>query len=156
MTEHRIKSGDNCICCILTLDQAVNQRSSAQDATVKISGSSHVVEQKCVGVMKWYMQMTTWDMSNVIVSSESVSACGHGSSSEWLGAPLGQRPTEQHTAGLQLSTPGQETKEVSSGAFKITQHGIVKRSYGSIWQAVFVSLHLSVSHTPQKLYFKKE
>ena len=27
----------------------------------KISGSSHMVEQECVGVVKWYMQMPTWD-----------------------------------------------------------------------------------------------
>ena len=39
-------------CCILTLDQAINQRFFAWDAPVKISGISPMVEQKCVGVMK--------------------------------------------------------------------------------------------------------
>ena len=52
--------GPESIRCILTLDRAVKQRFSAQNAPVKISGSSHVVERKCVGIMKWYMQMPTW------------------------------------------------------------------------------------------------
>ena len=38
----------------------------------KISGSSHVVEQKCMGVVKWYMKMPTWDtVSLAAVSSQS-------------------------------------------------------------------------------------
>ena len=40
------------VCCILTLDRAVNLRFSGQDPPVKISGSSYVVERKCIGVMK--------------------------------------------------------------------------------------------------------
>ena len=48
-----------CKCCILTLNRAVNQRFSAQDAPVKISGSSHVVERKCVGVMKGYIHFSS-------------------------------------------------------------------------------------------------
>ena len=44
---------------ILILDQAVTQRFLTQDALVKISGSNHEVERKCVGVMKLYMQMST-------------------------------------------------------------------------------------------------
>ena len=52
-------------CCILTLDLAVNQRFSAEDVHVKINGGSHVVERKCVGVMRWYIQMPTWDRSSL-------------------------------------------------------------------------------------------
>ena len=37
---------------ILTLDRVVNQILSAHDAPVKINGSSHVFEEKCVGVIK--------------------------------------------------------------------------------------------------------
>ena len=47
-----LHDGISIMCCILTLDRAVNQRFSTQDTPVKISGSSYVVEQKCVSVMK--------------------------------------------------------------------------------------------------------
>ena len=56
-------------CYILTLDQVVNQRFSAQDTSVKISRSSHMVEWKCVDVMKWYTQMHTWDTGSVSLES---------------------------------------------------------------------------------------
>ena len=48
-------------CCILTIDQAVKQRFSEQDALVKISRSSLVADWKCVSVTKWYMQMPMWN-----------------------------------------------------------------------------------------------
>ena len=63
----------------------------------------------------------------------------HGSASEWLIAPLGLRPT----VDLRLSIPGWEA-EVLGRALKITQDGIIKRSYRSILQSVFVSLCLSI------------
>ena len=52
------------LCYILTLDRAVNQRFSAEDASAKISGSSHVVQWICEGFIKWEMQMPTWDMNS--------------------------------------------------------------------------------------------
>ena len=66
-------------CCILTLDWAVNQRFSKQDTHMKISGSSHVVNRKCVSVTKWYMQMPTWRSQavGISVSLESVPAYSH-------------------------------------------------------------------------------
>ena len=98
-------------CCILTQDRAVNPRFSEQDAPVKISGNCHVVERKCVGVMKWYMEMSTWDTGSLTLG---VSACGqkrafsHGSVSEWLGALLGKQPT----AGLWLNIPRPRSRSV--------------------------------------------
>ena len=60
--------------------------------------------------------------------------------SGWV-PPLGQWPT----VGLWLSTPSQKAEGLS-GALKITQHGMVKkRSYGSIWLSVFISLCPSIS-----------
>ena len=58
-----------------------------QDAPVRISGTNNVVERKCVGVMKWYIQMPMWDMGSVS-RTLGVSAWGHGNPSERLGAPL--------------------------------------------------------------------
>ena len=60
-------------CCILTPDRAVNQILSAQDALVKMSGYSHVVERKYVGITKIYMQMPTRETGSL--SLESVSTC---------------------------------------------------------------------------------
>ena len=92
------------MCCILTLDRAVNQRFSAQDAPAKISGSSLVVEQKCVGVMECYKQIPTWDIDSV--SFESVTGApasdwaprlGSGSerTSSWVSLYLS--PSVSHT-----------------------------------------------------------
>ena len=57
---------------------------------------------------------------------------------------VGQQPT----AGLLLSTSPAWEAEVLSGALKIIQHGMVKRkgSYRSVWQSVFISLSLSLTH----------
>ena len=118
----------------MTLDRVVNRRFSAQDAPQKISGSSHVVEQKCVGVKESQMQMPTWDTGSL--SFESFT---------WV--PAG-RPAEVAVhGGPPVEYPGREAKEAPSGALKTTQHGMVKRrsSYGSIWQSPFVSLRPSLS-----------
>ena len=79
-----------CYCCILSLDGAGNLKVSAQDASAKISGSSDVVERKCVGVMKWYMKMPTWDTDRL--SLESVSVCS-GQSSRQIESRGRRRPS---------------------------------------------------------------
>ena len=112
-----------------------------------------------VGVMKWYMQMLTWDTRSV--SFEAVSACGQkrvvicGERQQVAG-----RPTEAvaHSGlSVEYPSPNQEAEEVLSRALEITLHGMVKRrsSYWSIRQAVFVSLRPSISLTPQKLWFQE-
>ena len=86
--------------------------------------------------------------SQLVARRDSVN---HGSTSKWLGTPLRQQPT----ASLQLSTPPGWEPELS-GALKITQYGVVKRkSYGSIWQSPFVSLPLTISLTPEKLWLQE-
>ena len=58
--------------CILTLVRAINQRFSVQDALVKISRSSYVVECKYVGFMKWDIQIPMWDTINVSLCLKSI------------------------------------------------------------------------------------
>ena len=118
------------MCCIVTLDPLVNQRFSKQDAPVKISGISHMVDRKCVGITKWYLQMTTWGSQSVGVSVnlKSVPACSGVVSADrepWLQGA--KRPPGEN----RLSTSRQKRKRK---AVKITQHSMVKRrrSYGSI------------------------
>ena len=119
-----------CNCCILTLDWAINQRFSAQDTTVKISGRTHVVEQKCVGVTKWYMQMSTWDTDSLSLAARR-GLFSHRKRQWVVGFP---------TADLQLSTPCLRSRRSAIwGLEDNVQHGMVKRStYGSIWLSVFV------------------
>ena len=79
----------------VALDRAANQRFSAQCAPVKISGSSHVVEQKCVGVMKWYMKMSMWETVSLSV---------------WLWVSACRREEQRFTTGLRLNTPRPRSK----------------------------------------------
>ena len=94
--------------------------------------------------MKWYMLMPTWDMNSVSLESVSLVA-----KREWA---ITQTP--RWCSGPQRA-PGWETSsweaEVLSGALRITQSGMIKRSYGSMWQSPFVSLRPSVclSHLRQ-------
>ena len=97
-------------CCILTLDGAINQWFSAQDAPVKKSRSSHVVEQKCLDVMKWYMQMPTWDRS--CLSLESV------------------------MGGLPVEYPWPRSRSAKWGF----EGNTAWYGYGSMWQSPFISL----------------
>ena len=53
-------------CCILTLDQAIHQRFSAQDTPVQINGSSHVVEWKCGGCYVMIYAVPTSDTGSVL------------------------------------------------------------------------------------------
>ena len=145
-----------CIYCMLTLDRAVNQRFSARDFHVKISGRSQMVERKCVVLMKWYIQITTWDTARESLSL-GVSPCGqkravsHWRANKWPGAPLEQRFTKRPSTSLRLSKPfsEREAEETLSVALKIiTKRGMVKRrSYGSIKQSVFAPPCLTLSHT---------
>ena len=133
-----------CSCCILTLDRAVNLKFSAQDAPVKISGSNHVVEQKCVGVMKWCMQMPTRCLKLEISLSlqRSVDSADREPWPLWAK----QSPGEDQWSKYH--------RKRRRKALKITQRGMVKRRriYGSVWQSVFVSLRLgpSVSLTSRR------
>ena len=70
------------------------------------------------------------------------------STSKWLGTLMGQRPTDGPQWVSSWVPSGREAEEALSGAFTITLWGMVKkrkRSYGSIWQTVFVSLRLRLS-----------
>ena len=74
-------------------DRAVSQKFSAQDAPAKTSGSSDVVERKCVGVMKWYIQMPTLDTAqswSLILWPEEIWSVTK-SASEWMGTSLEPR-----------------------------------------------------------------
>ena len=147
----------------MILDRAVNQRFSAQDTQVKISGSSHMNEKKCAGIMKWYMQMPMWDTGSL--SLESVSAFGlksvvsHGERQQVTWRPTGART---HSEPSDEYPTGREVEKVLSGTSKIRQHGMVKSSkgYGLICLSSFVSLRHyfspSISLTPQKLRVQEE
>ena len=103
-------------CCILTRDRAINQRFSTQDAPLKISGSGHVVEKKYVGVMKWYIQMSTWDTGSLSLGVSALvkkKVVSHESTREWMGALQEQWPT-----AVEYLRP--RSREVLSGVLKIT------------------------------------
>ena len=71
--------------------------------------------------MKWYMQMTMWEVEpvEVSVSLERDTVSDH---------------KEAAHGGLWLSAPAEKQKNVLSGVLKITQCGMVEGtiSYGSI------------------------
>ena len=115
-----------------------NQTFSAQDAPVKISRSSLMAECECVGVMKGYMQMPMWDMGSVSLGLQSWEC------QQMAGCLAGAKGPQRASS---RTYPGRDAEEVLSWALKITQYGMVKRrNYGSMWQAVFISLCLSLSH----------
>ena len=143
-------------CCMLTLDRSVDRRFSAQDAPVKISGGSHE-ENGNVWVLWNNICRCPHEIGAVweLVLSQSQLAITGALVSGW--APRwGSGPQ----CGSQRASGWVPTEaEVLSWVLKITQHGMVKRrkSYGSIWQPVFVSVCLSVSFTPtEALTPKKE
>ena len=74
---------------------------------------------------------------------QSRKAPSSGWASRWSSIP---QSDPQRASGW--VSPSCETEEVLSGASKITQRGMVKRrrSYGSIWQSVFASMSLSLTH----------
>ena len=123
---HSNKTSFNFNCCILTLDWAVNQRYSTQDAHVKI-------KQKRDGVMKWYMQMPTWDKRSL---SLGVSACNQKRYDQSRRAPVSGRAPRwcidpQRASGCVLL--GRKA-EMLRGTLTITRRDMIKRrSYGSIW-----------------------
>ena len=125
-------------CCILTLERAVNQRFSAQEAPVKIRGSSHMVELKYMGVIKWYIRMPTWDKSSASLGYESVT-----------GAPVSDWTPRWRSNPQWASSWVNPDREA---VLKISQCGMVKRrrSYGSIWPSPFICLRPSVSHAPRE------
>ena len=130
--------------CILTLDRTVNQRFSAKDTPVKIGGSSHVVERKCVVVMKWYMKIPTWDTG--CLSLEIVSACGYkkvtgAPASGW--APRGGNSPER-ASGWVPPPRRQRSRRSAKWSFEdnTAWYG-QKMKLGLIWQSVFVSICLS-------------
>ena len=73
-----------------------------------------------IGVMKWFMQMPTWDTVRVLSRSQLAARRDtviRGNDCEWVGVPLGQRPTgRQRSAnwGLKDNTAwyGQEKKKL--------------------------------------------
>ena len=103
--------------------------------------------------MKWYMKMLTGDTRSLAVWVSVVE-----SQLAVTGAPVsGWVPYwgcgQLWTSGRVPS--GRETEEVRSGALKIIQRVMVKRkrSNGSMWQWLYVSIRLSVSLTLEKLWF---
>ena len=117
-----------------------------------------MVEQKFVGVMKWYMRDTHVRYGvSVLRQSQLVAwnTVSHGEHSSVAGCPTG---TRFHTGPL-VEYIGWET-EVLSGVLKITQCGLFewRSSYESTWQGCLRhpssqsvclshSLSLSLSHT---------
>ena len=127
-------------CCILTIDRAVNEIFSAQDAPLKISESSHV-GREMVGVMKSYMLMLTWELES---EWQSVNASLQRSVESTNREPWPQG-AKWTTVDYRLSTSRRKRK---GKALKITQRGMVtRRSYGSIRQSIFVSHPPSFSLT---------
>ena len=116
-------------CCILTLDQAVNQRFLCTGRT-------------CVNKQKqscgWTEMCECYEIIYADVRHRQSQSCVSlslgpkvirsvtKSTSEWLGTPLRQRSTEQ------------------------------LRSYGSIWQSDFNFVFVCLSHTTEALTPKKE
>ena len=130
---------------ILTLDRAVNQRFLAQEAAVKISGSSHGVERKCVGVLKWYMQMPTWDTGSLNLSINlGVSACGQKRFGQSRRASI---VVERPTVSLRLSTPPRlRSRSAKCGLEDYTAwYGQEKKK---LWVNIAVCLGLSLSLSP--------
>ena len=114
----------NCICYILTLDQAVNQRCTCVNKQKK--------KRKQVGVIKKYRQMLAAVESVGAGRLEWESACRLGTPNVAL-------------INTRLSNRSQDAKEVLSGFLKITQRAMVKRrSWVSI--AVCLCLHSSLTH----------
>ena len=109
-------------CYILTLDRGVNQRFLCPRRTSVNKRKQPCGWMEMVDVVKWYIQMFTWDTVSLSFRSEEIQSVMK-SASIWLGAQLRQRPIER-----------------------------LRRRYGSIWQSVFVLLTLrlppSVSLTP--------
>ena len=129
-------------CCIMTLDRAVNQRFPAQDTPVKLSGSNHVVKRKCVGAIKWYMQMPTRDMGSLCF--ESVSACSFQSSRKIENCGCGGMQV-----GLwrdRLSTPHRKRRQM---VLKLTQSDQkeVMGQFSSLSSPLSLRLSLSFLHT---------
>ena len=114
--------------------------------SVMIVAKVSMVEQKCVGVMKWYIQMPMWDPGSL--SLEAVSACSGQLS--WQIEDHGRWRLKQLPGKDWLSTSHQKRRHK---ALKITQRDIFKRtrSYGLVWQSVLVFLCPSVSHTMEAL-----
>ena len=116
----------HCICCILILDRAVNQRFLWIGRTCE---SSHVVDRKSLALWNDICKCLREAVGWVGVSWSQWGTESDPAYSHWEHAAGGRRLSR---GGLRLSTPGQEP-EVLSWALKITQRGMVKRrSYGSI------------------------
>ena len=140
------------LCCILTLDRAINQRFLAEDSPVKISGSSHLVERKCIGVMKWDMQMPMWDTGRVSLSL-GVSACEQ----KWgyvKGAPMSGWAfnwDQRSTAGLRLSSS--RPRSIRSAKWGLEDNIAWYGEEKKLWvnMAVSIRLILSVFVLPSRL-----
>ena len=112
------------LCCILTLDQAVNQRCTCVNKRKK--------KRKQVGVMK-----ECWQMPAAV---ESVRGRKASPLADW------ERPVSAVAlSDSQLSNTSQDVEEVLSGFLKITQRAMAKRrSWVNI--AVCPCLHPSLRH----------
>ena len=126
----------------------------AHDPSVKISGSNHVVERICLGIMKWYMQMP---MSSLSLSLVLVSGCGRKrfDESRWARASCcvlywGSVPVRL-TTGLRLSTLRPKSRRSAKlGLEDNTECYGQEKKNGSIWQFVCASLSLSLMHLPKR------
>ena len=94
-------------------------------------------------ICRWHSESQCWACGQKrFCKSQRAPANGWG--------PAGAKSPQQASNWV---SPGREAEEVLSGALKIKPCVIVKRrSYGSIWQSVFVSPRPSVFLTPQKLW----
>ena len=112
---------------VLHIDPWLNRQSEILNTghiCEKISGSGPVVERKCVGLMKWYIQMPTWEMGS-LWKSVWVSLC-LGSQDHQRKSVFSARATSYTAAhsGSQRAfgwvSIGQEWKEMQIGTLKIT------------------------------------
>ena len=109
---------------------------------------SHGWKETC-GCYEMIQAVSVLSQSQLAARRDLVS---HRSSSKWLDTPLGHHLTEQPTVGLQLSTATRlrsrraKWKSRRAEDLRVLQCGMIKRRiYGSVWQSVFVSLHLCLS-----------
>ena len=83
-----------------------------------------------------------------VLSQSQLAARRYLEHQQVAGYPARAASNRWSTVGLQLVPSDREAEEALSGAFTITLWGMVKkrkRSYGSIWQTVFVSFRLCLS-----------
>ena len=125
-------------CSILTLDRAVNQIFSAQDAPLKIRGSSHMFNGNCRHYKMIYVDVKV---------SVGVSTSGRKRAGSNEERPLGLRST----AASGWIPTGREAEEMLRRKHSMvwSREEVVMGQYEALFSSPFV--HLSLSHTTEIL-----